>query len=130
VHRKPGVHSARAKRILALLIHLLEISMKFIQLPTLAIASTLCAFAHAYPTAILGDAVPDSPAARNVTLTPDTRSVDVRFGETVVFNANGTRFAWQFYTPARSFDLNQIAPAASLAKRVRVYVGPDLNNNE
>ncbi len=104
--------------------------MKHIRLPALAAASLLCAGAQAYPTAVLGDAVPDSPTARTIVITPDTRSVDVQFGETVVFSINDTRFAWQFYTPARSFDLNQIAPAAALAKTVRVYVGPDLNNNE
>jgi hypothetical protein len=108
----------------------MEISMKNIRLPALAAAAMLCASVHAYPTAVLGDAAPDSAAVRTVTITPDTRSVDVEFGETVVFSTNNARFAWRFYTPARSFDLNQIAPAGALAQTVRVYVGPDLNNNE
>jgi hypothetical protein len=108
----------------------MEISMKNIRLPALAAVAMLCTSVHAYPTAVLGDAAPDSTQARTVTITPDTRSVDVDFGETVVFRTSDSRFAWRFYTPARSFDLNQIAPAGALAQTVRVYVGPDLNNNE
>ena len=104
--------------------------MKHLRLPALAAAAMLCTSVHAYPTAVLGDAAPDGADARTVTITPDLRSVDVQFGETVLFSTNDSRFAWRFYTPARSFDLNQIAPAGVLKQMVRVYVGPDLNNNE
>jgi len=102
--------------------------MKLIRLSAFAAATMLCAGAQAYPTTVLGDAAPDGTRARIVVITPETRSVDVGFGETVVFNVNGTRSAWHFYTPARSFDLNQVV--AALPQTVRVYVGPDLNNNE
>jgi hypothetical protein len=102
--------------------------MKLIRLSAFAAATMLCAGAQAYPTTVLGDAAPDTTPARTVVITPETRSVDVAFGETVVFSVNGTRSAWQFYTPARSFDLNQVV--AALPQTVRVYVGPDLKNNE
>ena len=102
--------------------------MKLIRLSAFAAATMLCAAAQAYPTTMLGGAVPDATPARTVVITPETRSVDVAFGETVVFSVNGTRSAWQFYTPARSFDLNQVV--AALPQTVRVYVGPDLKNNE
>jgi hypothetical protein len=102
--------------------------MKLIRLSAFAAATMLCAGAQAYPTTVLGDAAPDTTPARTVVITPETRSVDVAFGETVVFSVNGTRSAWQFYTPARSFDLNHVV--AALPQTVRVYVGPDLKNNE
>ncbi len=102
--------------------------MKRHQWAALALSSAFCAAAAAYPTGVLGSAAPADSATRVVALTPSTHSVDVAFGETVAFEANGQRAAWQFYTPARSFDLNQVLPA--LGQSVKVFVGPDLKNNE
>lgn len=104
--------------------------MKHVAMSVWAVAGALAAtVAQAYPTAVLGTPVPVSAASRTVVLTPETRSVDVAYGESVTFDINGQRFAWQFATPARSFDLNQVA-SVPLSQSVRVYVGPDERNNE
>jgi len=104
--------------------------MKLFQISALALAGSMAAAAaHAYPTEVLGMSVPASSATRTVVLTPATKSVDVAYGEAVKFDVNGQSFAWKFYTPARSFNLNQVS-GVPLSQPVRVYVGPDTMNNE
>lgn len=103
--------------------------MKLYQLSAFALAGSMAAAAQAYPTEILGTSVPAASATRTVVVTSATRSVDVAYGEAVKFDVNGQSFAWKFYTPARSFDLNQVSGVA-LPQPVRVYVGPDTMNNE
>ncbi len=45
--------------------------------------------------------------------------------EVVKFVVQGREFAWAFDgMPSGSFDLNQIAPAGTLARTVRVYIAP------
>jgi Heavy-metal resistance protein CzcE len=85
--------------------------------------------ALAAPPAIklLGDAAPESAAARTVMITPKTKSVNVVGGETIKFVAGDKSFTWNFDVPATvsSFDLNRIAPAGVLDHKVRAYVAPN-----
>ncbi|CDG83635.1 CzcE family metal-binding protein [Janthinobacterium agaricidamnosum] len=71
-----------------------------------------------------GSAAPASAAQRQVSITPDTASVNVSNGETVEFKLNGGSFTYHFATLRReaSFDLAQIAPAGAASGKVTVYV--------
>lgn len=79
------------------------------------------------PIKLLGDAAPDSAAARTVMIAPNTKSVKVVGGETIKFVVGDKSFAWSFTGPASitSFDLNRVAPAGVLDHRVRAYVAPN-----
>lgn len=76
---------------------------------------------------LLGTPVPASAAARVVTITRDTRWVNVVSGDTVRFVGNGGEFGWSFDTSplVQSFDLSQVAPSGALGRELRVYVAPN-----
>lgn len=76
---------------------------------------------------LLGTPVPASAAARVVTITQDTRWVNVVSGDTVRFVGNGGEFGWSFDTSplVQSFDLSQVAPSGALGRELRVYVAPN-----
>jgi hypothetical protein len=74
---------------------------------------------------MLGDPVNPRYAERTVTLTDDTRYVNVIGGETVRFVKGKREFAWHFNGPVASFHLNQIAPADMLGRVVTVYIAPN-----
>ena len=60
-----------------------------------------------------------------ITITPNTKSVGVRAGDTVQFNdqQTGQSFTEHFGTEVLPVDLNQIAPAGALGdQHVKVYV--------
>jgi hypothetical protein len=68
-----------------------------------------------------GDA---SSVQRTVTITPDTRWVNVTGGETVRFVAGTRSFAWSFQSgpTVSKFDLNLVAPPGMLGRPILVYV--------
>ena len=71
---------------------------------------------------LLGQATPATAATRTITITPDTKYVNVVGGQTVQFNAGGKTFAWNFNGPIYSFNLNRVAPAGVLDHKVTAYV--------
>jgi uncharacterized protein YceK len=83
-------------------------------------------------TDLLGDPAPTAGAMRSVTITPNTRWVNVTGGETVNFVVDDKSFAWSFNVSqtVSSFALNQIAPPGLLGREVRVYVDPDPRYSE
>ena len=62
-----------------------------------------------------------------ITITPDTKWVNVTQGDAVKFvdQQTGQSFVWSFDTPgAENFDLSAVAPAGVLAgQHVQAYVG-------
>ena len=74
---------------------------------------------HPHPTAQFAPA----QSQRTVTITPDTKWVNVASGEQIRFIVGTSDFAWKFDGPgARSLDLQLIAPAGALARPITVYV--------
>jgi len=67
-------------------------------------------------------AVPD----RTITITDDTKWVNVNHFEVIRFVSSGREFAWYFdgIAQPRPFDLAQIAPAGFVGHSVTVYVSP------
>jgi Heavy-metal resistance protein CzcE len=76
----------------------------------------------AVPKDLLGDASTASQAERTVKITPATRYVNVRYGESIAFDAAGHRFAWHFDGPVNEFRLNRVAPPGALDHAVIAYV--------
>ncbi|WP_296948979.1 CzcE family metal-binding protein [uncultured Massilia sp.] len=74
-----------------------------------------------------GQAVPPDSASRIVSLTPQTRFVNVTNGETVTFEKDGQRFTWHVdtYSNVSAFALAAIAPHALHADQVEIYVASD-----
>ncbi|NGZ88144.1 CzcE family metal-binding protein [Duganella aceris] len=102
-------------------------------------ATIMFAFACASATALIAPAgavgitgtaadfgvqVNNDAAMRTVTISSDTKGVNVTNGETVRFNVDGQSFTWHFDTIRNetSFDLAKIAPAGVNAGTVRAYV--------
>jgi uncharacterized cupredoxin-like copper-binding protein len=75
-------------------------------------------------TFLAGDAVQASAADRTVNITPDTKYVNVKAGETVQFiAANGKSSTWYFDNPnIFEVKLRKIMPAGALDHKVMVYV--------
>jgi hypothetical protein len=93
----------------------------------LALALSLSALsAMAAPAAsILGQPEPVTAGNRVITITPDTKYVNITGGQTVQFNSGGKSFAWDFNGPIYSFNLNRVAPPGTLDHTVIAYVAPD-----
>jgi hypothetical protein len=92
---------------------------------SLVTSLSVAAAAQAAPASnVYGEAVPASTPDRSVTLTAQTKSVNVDDGQTVRFDANGKSFVWHFDTlsDTPNFDLSAIAPKDIDVKGVRVYV--------
>ena len=91
---------------------------------------TIAAFAGAANAATrndasaYGQAVPSDAAGRTISLTSQTRSVNVTNGETVTFKKDGRSFTWHVDTcnNVSAFALAVIAPATLHAGGVEVYV--------
>lgn len=83
------------------------------------------------PASLLGTPVGElaalSESQRTITITPDTRYVNVTSGETVRFIAGTQTFAWNFQTSPTitTFDLSRIAPPGLLTRPIPVYVAPN-----
>jgi hypothetical protein len=109
--------------------------MKFKSFIPTVVALTLSVSAlssmAATPDELLGDPVPAAAAAkvadRTITITPDTKYVNVQGGDTVQFNVGGKTFAWDFdgAETVQSFDLEQVAPPGLLDHAVTAYVSPN-----
>jgi len=98
-------------------------------------AASLSAVAALKPADLFGEPVAPPPlSARStppsqiatITITGDTRWVNVNHYEVVRFAANGSEFTWYFDGMAqpRPFDLSEIAPAGFVGHSVTVYVSP------
>lgn len=76
---------------------------------------------------LLGSPAPSNMATRTIVITPDTRWVNVEGGEVINFIVGDQSFGWDFYVgyTISSFDLNLVAPAGLLQRRVTAYVSPD-----
>ena len=97
-------------------------------IPTvLALTLSLSALSSmaATPLKLLGDPAPAAAADRTITITPDTKYVNVQGGQTVKFDVGGKTFAWDFDGPVTSFDLNRVAPPDLLDHMVTAYVSPN-----
>ena len=105
-------------------------------LPAVLAAAILsgCAGNHAQVVPridLLGMPVIDQSATlshqRTVTITPDTRWVNVDSGDTVRFAVGDQSFGWNFQASPNvaTFDLNQVTPPGLLPHRVAVYVAPN-----
>jgi hypothetical protein len=76
-------------------------------------------------TDLLGEIAPASAATETITISPDTRYVNVEGGQIVTF-ANGAKsFTWNFDGSDGAFDLSQVAPPAFLPHPVMVYQAPN-----
>jgi heavy-metal resistance protein CzcE len=99
-------------------------------------AMSLCAEAALSPSDLLGEPVQApslervitrATADRTITITGETKWVNVKHSEVVRFVSNGREFTWFFDGVAqpRPFDLTEIAPAGFLDHGVTVYVSPN-----
>lgn len=78
------------------------------------------------PVELLGDPAPTATPARTITITPDTKYVNVEGGEVVKFVIGGQTFAWDFDSNrVDAFDLNRVTPAGMLDHKVTAYVSPN-----
>ncbi|MGB7196603.1 MAG: CzcE family metal-binding protein [Collimonas pratensis] len=84
-------------------------------------ASSMAADNHS----LLGEAATTAATSRVITITPDTKYVNVQGGQSIQFNTGGSTFGWTFNGPAKSFELNRVAPAGLLDHPVRIYVSPN-----
>jgi Heavy-metal resistance protein CzcE len=98
-------------------------------------AASLSAFASMKPADLYGEAaqapsteraIYTAVADRTITVTGDTKWVNVNHYEVVRFVSNGREFTWYFDGVAqpRPFNLTEIAPAGFLNHSVTVYVAP------
>jgi hypothetical protein len=98
-------------------------------------AASLSAFASMKPSDLFGEqaqapslerAIATVAADRTITVTGDTRWVNVHHYEVVRFASNGQEFTWYFDGVAqpRPFNLAEIAPAGFVNHSVTVYVAP------
>jgi heavy-metal resistance protein CzcE len=98
-------------------------------------AASLSAGAALKPSDLFGEpaqapslerAIITAVADRIITITDETKWVNVKHFEVIRFVSNGREFAWYFDGVAqpRPFDLAQIAPAGFIGHSVTVYVSP------
>ena len=74
---------------------------------------------------LLGSPTAAGSAERVITLTGETRWVNVKYGESVRFVSGTQEFAWKFDGPdSRQFVLRQVAPAGTISQSITVYVTP------
>jgi hypothetical protein len=79
------------------------------------------------PLRLLGDPAPLCAAERTITITPQTRYVNVEGGQIITFDVGGKTFTWNFDTAqsVMAFDLNQVAPPGLLDHVVIAYIAPN-----
>lgn len=93
-----------------------------------ALALAPAVFAHDGPheeMRNLGMTAPISAATRTVTITPQTKYINVNQGDIVKFEVDGQVFAWQFDTerPQGWLDLSLFAPKGTNTHAIQVFVG-------
>ena len=78
----------------------------------------------ATPVDLLGEIAQAAAANRTITITPDTRYVNVEGGQIVRFDIGGQTFTWNFdgADTVGSFDLNRVTPPGLLDHPVTAYV--------
>ena len=84
-------------------------------------------------TRLIGSPASPAEARRSITIAPNTRFVNVRYGEVVDFKTpQGQEFAVRFDVgqSVSSFDLQRVAPAGALDHRVTAFVAPSLDDGE
>ena len=76
------------------------------------------------PTSLYGDTAATAQANRVIEIAPNTTSVNVKWGDTVEFKANGKSFAYTFDGSRvdPSVNLQRLAPAGTVDHPVMVYV--------
>ena len=101
------------------------------QSPVVATTAPLSTLQREYAS-VYGTPAQVDFADRIVRLGPDSRSINVAYGETVKFIVNGTNglersFAWRFdVSPVLTHvDLSDVAPADLPAQNVHIFVAPD-----
>ena len=98
----------------------------------LLLAVNVAAFASVTETDMLGKPAPLTAAQRTISIDPGTKWVTVERGDVVRFVTKGQQFAWAFDAMASSFDLERIAPAGAVDRKLMVYIWPnaqDLSDN-
>ena len=98
----------------------------------LLLAVNAAAFASVTETDMLGKPAPLTAAQRTISIDPGTKWVTVERGDVVKFVTKGQQFAWAFDAMASSFDLERIAPAGAVDRKLMVYIWPnaqDLSDN-
>ncbi len=96
----------------------------------LALVLSLRAFsamAEPPPVDLLGDPEPATAADRTITITPNTKYVNVEAGQVVKFTTGSQSFTWNFdgAESVEAFDLNRITPPGMLDHKVTAYVAPN-----
>ena len=79
----------------------------------------------------LGSPGPDHVFNRVITISPNTKWVNVNRDESIKFidASSGKSFVWQFKTPATKFDLSRVAPPGIWSgRRIDAYVGIGLGH--
>jgi hypothetical protein len=95
------------------------------------LATITAAFAAGYPKDFLGYPAEADSYTRVISISNGT-SVNVNHNEIVKFvNAsNGASFVWRFYTPATTFDLNDVATSGFMdGRHAGIYVAKDSSQN-
>jgi hypothetical protein len=89
------------------------------------VAAPVAVAAHG-DSAVHGHAGAAVSVDRVIDVRPDTRYVNVKSGETVLFKVGGKSFTWTFDETLDhpSFDLAQIAPEGLIGQSVRIYCAP------
>jgi hypothetical protein len=99
----------------------------------LSLAATLIASTLAMGTAAAGAAidfgsiVSGHPGYRVISVTPQTRSINVTNGETVTIASGSKTFSWHVDTFPREgqFKLSDVAPGEADLEKIKVYVSPN-----
>jgi hypothetical protein len=104
--------------------------------PTLAAlalsAFSLAATATVTEADVLGHPAQLSAAQRTIVINAKTKWVNVKHGEVVRFVAGGQEFTWDFDGMSSLLELNRIAPAGALGRKVTAYISPndeDISSN-
>jgi hypothetical protein len=106
---------------------MLSLACSSVFLATSAQAAHMGAGAPTGTIADYGSAAAAQGADTQVTVTPETKWVNVNNGETVQFLVSGKTFAWHFDTFQNSpiLNLSAIAPPDVNVGKVKVFVAPD-----
>jgi hypothetical protein len=93
----------------------------------LALSVSALSSMAATPDELLGETASATAANRTITITPDTKYVNVQGGQTVRFNVGEKTFTWDFDGPDTvwAFDLNKVTPPGLLDHTVTAYVSPN-----
>jgi hypothetical protein len=93
----------------------------------LTLSVSACSSMAPKPLSLLGDPAPAAAADRTITVTPDTKYVNVEGGQIVRFDVGGKNFTWDFDGPNTvwAFNLNRVTPPGLLDHTVTAYISPN-----